>query len=498
MENSESQNADLIVFDASSGFSIEEQQEILDKINSLSVEKGIVAQEGLFQSEAKKKGFLFPLLVNFAALLLVAGGFVLLWSFHSQEDQGIREGASTLDVAERMLIQEIRQETSRQLNEKETEINDVHSQLAAIGLEYRALQLSLETLSDEQMARAEYLRMLQEDYQNMLAQLQNERAKILEDSRLQEAVLRAQAEERAREFSSFRSSSLDASMEELAMLTGEQERIAAAEAQLRGYYAVVNERILAGEFTEAADALKGMKDFLHSPLFQTSRSMEARKQLQLAAVASLEDAIALYLRDAMGIDWGFPVESGPENDALTQFQARIEELEQANRDQERIIGVLNSQDSSRAQIIAEYDNRVSNLQSQNTMLQARNSTLDNQNYAQQVQIAGLQTQNSNLQGQISSQLIGLSQRDNTIQDLRGQNAVQEQRLSQSNARADELQRRASDLSQTNEELNRRMNSLPQSVEQAIEDPAIQNLLGPGARQAILQIVQEAIQQTTQE
>jgi len=520
-----------IVFDTSSGFSITEQQEILDKINSLSVEKSLVPQEGLFQNEAKKRGLWFPLVVNGAALLCLVLGFLLLRSFQSRDDQDIREGSGLLDLTERTLIQEIRHETSRLLTEKEKEINDILALLAEAGAEYSQLQLSVNTLTENQKARSEYLFNLQDEYQDILSQLQEERARILEDSRLREIALRAQAEERARTANSSGAAnssdafsvrveqseaSLRRAMEELSRLSGEQERAAAAEAQLRGYYVLVNERIKTGELSEAANSLQGMREFLNAPLFYSTRSMEARRLVHLAAISVMEDA----LNEAMALETGIPrtvlvpTENPAEiENATAPLLAKISELEQANQDQERIIAVLNSQDSSRSQLIAEYNNRISNLQGQLTSAQTQAANQQTQISSlqgqltssqaqaanqqsqisslqgqltssqaqagnQQTQISNLQLQITNYQTQVSSQQQTINQRDSTIQGLRDQNTAQEQRLTQ--------------LTRSTENLQRQLDSIPQVVARTIEDPAIQDLLGPVARQALVQEIQQAI------
>ena len=106
-----------IVFDTSSGISIEEQQEILAGINAMTVgkhlgENCLVSQPAIIE-EAKKKGFLFPLFVNIGALAFLVLGFVLLFLFQISNEQEIRRDGAVLGSTERKLIQEIRQETNQ-------------------------------------------------------------------------------------------------------------------------------------------------------------------------------------------------------------------------------------------------------------------------------------------------------------------------------------------------------------------------------------------------
>ncbi|MDR0496848.1 MAG: hypothetical protein LBH42_04470, partial [Treponema sp.] len=168
MEHQTSQT-ETIVFDTASGISLEEQEEILAGINAMTGSR-LVPKTTV--TRAKKKGFLFPLYVNIGAFALLLLGFMLLFFLHGHDEQQIRDSSSLLGNTERILIQQIRQETNRQINEKDNEINNILSKLSAVDSEY------------------------QEEYNILLTYLMEERAGILEDSRLREAAIRTHAEER--------------------------------------------------------------------------------------------------------------------------------------------------------------------------------------------------------------------------------------------------------------------------------------------------------------
>jgi hypothetical protein len=68
-----------IVFDTSSGISEEEQREILAGLDTLAGRPGIENPSLSVNREAKKRGVLFPLLVNIGALLLLAAGVLGLY-----------------------------------------------------------------------------------------------------------------------------------------------------------------------------------------------------------------------------------------------------------------------------------------------------------------------------------------------------------------------------------------------------------------------------------
>jgi DNA repair exonuclease SbcCD ATPase subunit len=106
-----------IIFDTRSGISLEEQEEILADVNALTRGKRLIPEALL--SNATKKGFLFPVLVNAGAIALLAFGLLLLSRVQEHNDQIIRGSSAGLNSTEQLLIQEIREETNRQLGEIE-------------------------------------------------------------------------------------------------------------------------------------------------------------------------------------------------------------------------------------------------------------------------------------------------------------------------------------------------------------------------------------------
>jgi uncharacterized coiled-coil protein SlyX len=450
METDSVQNSDAggIVFDAASGFSVEEQQEILDRINALTAEKRIAPPAGALRTEAKKRGLLFPLLINLGAVFFLLGGFFTLRFFHSQDEQNLREGPVSLGITERRLIQEIRQETSRQITEKEKEINDILLRLADADAEYRELQVSVESLTEAQKERAAALLKMQEDYRSTLAGLQEEQARILEDSRFREAELRKAAEERTKELSSQIEQSqanLDLAMEEIGRLSNEQNRANAAEAQLLGYYGVLSGQVKAGQLDEALATLEGMRSFLNAPLFQGG-SLEKRRSYHMAAVGALEEAVAeaANLKAAAGS----AAPEAPEDDAgQAELQARIAALEQKSQEQERTINSLSAAGTDQGKIIADYELRIGGLNEQISSQQQSMNQKDNT-------IQALMTQASAQEQQIAG-------RDAAITELRNQAEASARSASEAQAEAAQLRTGNAALAQQNEEQRRQIESIRQ-------------------------------------
>ena len=391
-----------IEFDTTSGISIEEQQEILAGINAMAAGSRSVPEA--VKTEAKKKGHIFPLVVNIGAVALLGLGFLLLFIFHNSGEQQIRESTAVLGHTERMLIQEIRHETNRLISEKENEINNILSMLSAVDAEYRVLSESVETLTEAQRERAAYLLRVQEEYQLTLSLLLDERAMILEDARLREANLRAQAEERTRELTlriEQGQVSLSAAMEELRLLGSEQERVNRAESQMAGFFAAANSQISDGRLAEASATLASMREFLAAPFLQSIRSFEARKQTHLAVIDFMETAIAASANGAP---------AGAQQQ-LVELVALNTALEQRNANLERDIAAFSAIDSDQARIISEYVAAIRELED--------------------AQIEQQQTH-----------IVELAQRDNAIEVLQAEHHRITQERTELQTRYDDLQRRA--------------------------------------------------------
>ncbi|MDR1566002.1 MAG: hypothetical protein LBS48_01805 [Treponema sp.] len=470
------------MFDAASGFSVEEQQEILDEINALAQKPRIAAQGETLKAAAKKRGLLFPVLVNIAALLLLASGFFLLRFFHSREDADIREGSIVLGLTERKLIQEIRQETSRLIGEKEREINDYLAKLAGADAEYRELEASVESLTEEQKQRAEYLLRVQDEYRGAITGLQEERAAILEAARSRETELRAQAEAKVRELSSRieqSASELTAAQEELGRLSSEQERAAKAEGQLGAWYQQVNESIRAGELDHAAALLKPMREFLNTPSLQGIRSLESRKQAHLAAIDSLEliTAEALRAREAANSSPAAASNDGASSDdavstassddavsaaaalsALTEeaeaLQKQVGTLEDTIRRQEAAIAALSDQDSETGKLIAGYEEKIRGLEAQVSTQQQTMSQRD-------ASITGLEAQLDGQKEQIVEQ-------DRRIVALQGQAETLSRTISNNETVIGELRTQNETLTRANEDLTRQIENIRESARQLLQ------------------------------
>ncbi|MDR0908517.1 MAG: hypothetical protein LBM77_02010, partial [Spirochaetaceae bacterium] len=111
-----------IQFDSSSPFSLDEQQQILSKIDSAVQPGGSPIAESAKQvdaeikTEAKKRGGIFPLLVNLGAIAVLLGGAYALYFFQSAQSTEIRKGQAGSGIAEQAIIDAIRQDAVKAAN----------------------------------------------------------------------------------------------------------------------------------------------------------------------------------------------------------------------------------------------------------------------------------------------------------------------------------------------------------------------------------------------
>ena len=410
---------DTVVFDEKSGISVEEQKEILSKINGIaeknrrSLSQGLPAEKGggkrnaKLVINAKKTGAFFPLAVNAAAIIALCAGAFLLVFFNGRADAQVRKGTAVLNLTERALIEEIRKETAEKINAKEREIASIAMRLEEVDSQIALLYSGNQVLSSEQLAAQERLLSMQNSYRSELAVLHEERSQILESSRSREARLRAQLEERTKEFAAAQqrtSSELDSAVSEIERLAGEQEAVAAIDAHLAGGLAVVGGMVQNGEYDQAAQTVENLRLFNNGNSIASARSFQSRREFYNQAINSM-DAMIAQLRKNSGAD------DGRESRDL---QARTAQLEDTIAEMQKTIDGLNSGSSGQSRRLNELEASVSTLRAANASLQAAGADKDRNITSLNADKAAL-TQN-------------VADRDNTIRDLRSDNASKDQEI----------------------------------------------------------------------
>jgi len=382
--------------DACSWMSGEEREAIFAEIDALALTGAGRSAPGpeALRPAARKGGALFPILVNAAAALALAGGLFLLQFFHDRDEAMLRERASPLGLTERRLIQEIRRETAQRVEEKDAEIDGIRSKLAGVDREYQELRRE----SEREIAEAEErdrqnldrLQSLRSEYQAALAGLQDERTRLLEGARLEEETLRSgpEAQAAAPAAAAPGAAAQGAPWETAAT----PEALDAARAELEGIYALVRDRVGEGRLEEAGRALQAAQDVLDAPSLRGVESWERTKKAQDAAIASLE----ALLRQA-----------SPEAAAETaELKARVSALEAEKAAAQEAAG---ADDGQAARRVAALEARTKELE---TLAAARQRAVRERD-------AALET----LQGKVDAASRQAAERDAALTRLREENAA---------------------------------------------------------------------------
>jgi chromosome segregation ATPase len=433
-----------IVFDTGSGLSEEEQREILAKINRIAEKNrrslaggteaalaaGKIKKKTPFK--AKKTGRVFPLLVNAVAAALLAGGFLLLSSFQGKTGAQIREGAKVYNSAERALIGEIRKETASRIEAKENEISQIVSQLSDVDSQLQALHSNNQELTAEQRAAEEKLRAMQDEYRASLGVLQDERSRILEDSRQREASLRAQLEARSKELAAVAEQSaaaLNYAQGELERLSSEQEKAAAIEAQLGGYLASADDQIHKDQLAAAGETLKTMRTFLNTPNFQGIRAIQSKKEFYTRTITAMETMIE-EMRKNRAAGSGVNVETEKN---LAELQSKNAQLEETVAALNKTIAAFSSEGAGVAQRLAELESQVAAQRTLYSALEASAAEKDRS-------IAALEAEKNEASQTVSA-------RDATITQLRAENQTQQERITNLDTQLTSLRQALQALSQ---------------------------------------------------
>jgi len=306
--------------------------------------------------------------------------------------------------------------------------------LSAADSEYRLLQDSIDILTEVQQERAASLLLIQEGYRNTLSGLQDERARIIEDSRAREAALRAQAEERFAALSAHmaqREADLSAAMEELHLLSTDQQRAARAESQMNAYYASTSASISAGLLDEAGATLQTMREFLDAPSLQSIRAAQERRQGHVAAITALEGALSEARRLAHAVS---ELEGGQPVAALAEMHERYAALELRLEEQGHMMAGIDAAGAESIQRITEQQNTISTLRTENERLSASTAS-------QQQALTQRQSEVQALSSQLQAASARAQQSEAALETQRAQNAALSERTEDLQSRYDDLQRR---------------------------------------------------------
>jgi len=329
-------------YDPESGISREDQKEILKEIESVATGSRITVTPEVFAVKAARRGILFPVVVNAAAVFVLLGGLgTLYFLFQRGETRLVKEQPGTI-TAEGKLIEELKKDSEAKLLAKNQQISQIQGRLAdiekqrqdlqanmdakvrdreaqlraalAADLEAERARLQTQGLSDQDIAkrladleakknaesltqldvfRAEAeadrkkseasLQALAVEYNASLAKANDERQKVLDDSRKREADLQAQLAQKTREVESAKAQAEAA----LKSLQSQKEKEDMVAGQLVGLYAVVKSDISARSYPKALASLQAIRDYVTSADVAVLPGLAKRREIDLFIVDSL-------------------------------------------------------------------------------------------------------------------------------------------------------------------------------------------------------------------
>ncbi|MCL2442586.1 MAG: hypothetical protein FWD13_03880 [Treponema sp.] len=413
-------NNNEIFIDEKAGISIEEQKEILTQINGITERYKQQLSESGAQPDKKKKnivitgkkGSVFPLAVNAAAVILLIGGALILFTFFGKADAQVRTGGIVYNLTERAVIEEIRRDTMEKISAKDKEIALILSRLEEVDNQLSLLQSSNQDLTIEQINTQERLLIQQRSYRDELAVLYDERSQILEDSWSREVRLRSQLDERNREFSVNQqriTNELDSAAGELERLSNERERTAVIDTQFTGSLAIISGLIQNGQYSQAAAATVELRYIVNNNSLTASRSFETRKEFYNQSLNSVEIIIAEMLKF-----------QDINSEGLELYEKNLQ-LEQIIAEMQRNINTASSGSAGQLRRLNELEESVSTLRSNVSTLETRVTERDRT-------ISALETRVTERDRTINSLETEKTQLTQTVTELQAANSAQGQEI----------------------------------------------------------------------
>ena len=408
---------DEIILDEKSGISIEEQKEILSTIDGIA-EKNRQSLSGGIQSmakdkiSAKKSGIVFPVTVNIAAIIALLSGALFIIFFYGRVDAHARTGGVVYDLTERALIEQIRRDTVERITANEIEISRIIASLQEVDAQIFELTSSDEELTPEQRQTLDRLITRQASLREELAVLNDERSKILEESRAREARIRAQLLERARDLTLMQqrtSDELEAAMGELARLSSEQERIASIDGQVLGGLTSVSEHVQNGRYEEARQVIETLRHFNNNNLLSNVRLFQIRKYVYNQTIDSMEVIIdeMIKFQSVNSEGWELYEANVRMQETIEGMQRTIESFSEGSSGQlrrlselEENISTLRENVTSLESLALERDRIVSFLESERTTLTQNLTDLQLVRSSQEQEIISLREQVDTLRARL--------------------------------------------------------------------------------------------------
>jgi len=340
-----------LVLGKESGISPEDQKEILSEIEQIARENKIRVTPSTFVIKPLKRGVLFPVIVNVAALLALAAGLAGLYFFFTRQEARLVDEGQGVITAQGRLIQALKQESEARLAEKDAQINQITTRLADIDQQRQNLQSNMEerisqreqelrqqlqeelaaerqrlqgqgvsqadidaqikqleqertaqfqqqisefrTQAQQERQRLEdSLTSLSREYNAALAQANQERDAIVEQSQQRETELRQQLAQTI----ATSQEQLGQAQTRIQQLTQQQEQAQLVNRQLVGFYTQIRQTLSSQNYDQALTQLAQVRTFLTNQDVISLGGIEGRQSAEIFIVDSLTRLVQNQLR----------------------------------------------------------------------------------------------------------------------------------------------------------------------------------------------------------
>jgi len=285
-----SEGREEFAFDPESGITLDEQKEIRREIEKVATSSRMTVRPEMFVVKAVKRGVLFPVIVNIAAVMVLAAGLGLLYFlFQRGETQAARQDTATI-TAEGKLLEQVKRESEAQLQEKNSQINQIQGRLAEIDKQRQDLQSNMDA---KVQAREAQLK------SEMAAQLDAERARLQTQGLSDQAIQKRMADLQAQQDASY-TAQLSAYRSQA---DAERRKSESALQDLRSQFASDLAKANADRQQTLTDARQRESD-LQAQLSQKTTDLQnaqAQTQAQLAALTSQKQQEDLVSQQLVGL-----------------------------------------------------------------------------------------------------------------------------------------------------------------------------------------------------
>ncbi|HET6450521.1 MAG TPA: hypothetical protein VFI08_04380 [Spirochaetia bacterium] len=340
-------------FDPDSGITREEQQEIRQEIEKAAGASRMTVTPEMFAVKAAKRGVLFVVLVNVAAVICLAAGLGVLYYLFQRGETQAASGETTTITAEGKLLAEVKKESEARLQEKNAQINQIQDRLAQIDKQRQDLQSNMDAkvqareaelkaamaaeldsekarlqkqgLSDQDIQKrladleaqknaqynaqlADYrsqaeadrkksaaaLQDLQTQYNADLAKANADRAQALSDARKREADLQTQLTQQTQALQAANAQT----QQQLAALTSQKQQEDLVSQQLVGLYSVAQADMAAHNYPKALTSLQAISSYVNSADVATLPGIARRRPVDLFIVDSLTSLVQGQMQQA--------------------------------------------------------------------------------------------------------------------------------------------------------------------------------------------------------